>query len=311
MSNDYLAVSSATLGSGFPAASVLICCSIFSCGPASPFPGGRQELSRCMKALKACCGLTEVADSKLVAISMSLMVISPARRATSSKWYRINTAMVAAIGTAKNAPITPNVADPKVTDSRTIAACRFMARDWSMGCKILPSTCCTTKITTTTMMALVRPLDTKAIMTANVPANSAPTIGMKPPKNVITARTKARGTLRITRPMPMKIASTSEMIAWVRTKPARVFQIRLSSSVKCQPTFGPAARRIMGRKLVPSFKKKKVRTSISMRVTTIELAAEIPVKTLEAMPESRSWRKDVTSLRTFSNWPRSRFSGGP
>ena len=97
-------------------------------------------------------------------------------------------AAAAATGTARNAPITPNVDAPRVTASRTITACRFIDFDCSQGCSTLPSSCCTATMMPSTMSASTGPLDTSAINTDRPPATNAPTIGTKPPMNVMMAR---------------------------------------------------------------------------------------------------------------------------
>ena len=88
----------------------------------------------------------------------------------------------------------------------------------------------------------------------------------------------------------MQTASTKEMMACTRINPESVFQIRVSISVRCQPTLWPVVRRIMGRKPSPSFKKKKVSTSMSTNVTTMEPAVEMPLTTRDAMSVTRSCR---------------------
>src|SRR5699024_1514434 len=107
-----------------------------------------------------------------VRISISSGPISLARSETISAWYRSTVAMVAATGTARKAPMMPASAEPTVTDSKTMAACKPIALDCKTGCSTLPSTCWTIKISAKTSSALTRPLETSAITTARTPAVS-------------------------------------------------------------------------------------------------------------------------------------------
>ena len=61
-------------------------------------------------------------------------------------------------------------------------------------------------------------------------------MGMKLAKNVITANAGASGTCNMSRPMQIQLASTKEIMACTRMNPESVFQIRVSTSVRCQPT---------------------------------------------------------------------------
>ena len=79
---------------------------------------------------------------------------------------------------------------------------------------------------------MVNPRVTSAISTANTPATTAPTIGMKPNTKVITAKVNAMGTPTMAMPVPITMASTSEHTACARIKPDRVFHARVSSSVR-------------------------------------------------------------------------------
>ena len=152
-----------------------------------------------------------------------------------------------------------------------------------MGERILPSSCCTTRIRISTINAVVGPLDTSAISTEIAPADTAPTMGTKPAKKVIVAKTNASGTPIRTSPMPMNRASINETIAWARIKPANVFQIRVNSSDRCKPTVGPVLRRTHGKKRSPSFRKKNVSTSMIPKVTATELADDNPANTPDAI----------------------------
>ena len=76
---------------------------------------------------------------------------------------------------------------PAVTARMTTAACRLNPRPWMIGCRMLPSICCTSRTMPSTISAVVNPLLTRAMRTANAPATTAPMIGMNPPKNVSTA----------------------------------------------------------------------------------------------------------------------------
>src|SRR3990170_2286270 len=73
----------------------------------------------------------------------------------------------------------------------------------------------------------------------------------------------------------------------------------------------PVSRRSQGRKAGPSLTKKKVRTSTSTAVTTVEVTADTPVNTPAAiwlaLPCSRSMTAAVmVSMRSLA-----RFTGGP
>lgn len=84
---------------------------------------------------------------------------------------------------------------------------------------------------TRTMIAVVTPFVTSATRTASAPATVAPTIGMNPPKNVMTHSGRASGTPHAMRPMPMQTESMAETIAWVRMNPDRVCHARVNTSV--------------------------------------------------------------------------------
>src|SRR3546814_5659448 len=88
----------------------------------------------------------------------------------------------------------PKRVEPRATESSTTAACRFMLLDCNHGDSTLPSSCCTAKITSITIRAPFQPTETSATRTATAPTTKAPTIGMKPPKKVSTARGMANGT---------------------------------------------------------------------------------------------------------------------
>ena len=110
----------------------------------------------------------------------------------------------------------PNRVPPAATPSRITTGCRFIAFDCRIGWRMLLSSCCTAMITTNTMIAVVRPLATRAMSTASAPAVNAPTMGMNPARKVMTASAHASGTPRRTSARPMKKASTNETIAWAR-----------------------------------------------------------------------------------------------
>ena len=128
-----------------------------------------------------------------------------------------------------------------------------------------------------------KPCDTSATRTASAPAVIAPMMGMKLAKKVMSARPKARGTPRISSPMPIATASTRATSAWARMNPPRVTHIRDSASVRCMPAVGPENRRTQGMNRPPSLRKKNVRTSTMARVTSSDPAVETPLSTPEAM----------------------------
>ena len=150
--------------------------------------------------------------------------------------------------------------------------------------------------------ALVRPLDTKAIITAKAPAVTAPMIGMKLAKNVTTAMTSASGTCSAHRPRPMRIASTMATAAWAWMKPDKVFQMREPSSVTCQPVELPVYLRSQGKNLSPSLMMKKVTKSMISAATTMELAIEKPEITPVAMVEAWPLANLTTSWSTDCSW---------
>ena len=111
---------------------------------------------------------------------------------------------------------------PAVTARMTTAACRLNPRPWMIGCRTLPSTCCTRMTMPSTISAVVNPLLTRATRTAKAPATKAPMIGMNPPKKVSTASGMTSGTPRIHRPRPMKNASMNPTSACWRMNSDRV-----------------------------------------------------------------------------------------
>ena len=113
---------------------------------------------------------------------------------------------------------------PAVTARMTTAACRLKPRPWMIGCRMLPSICCTAMTMASTISAVVKPLLTSATRTANAPATNAPMIGMNPPKKVSTARGITSGTPRIQSPMPMKNASMKPTSACWRMNSDNVAQ---------------------------------------------------------------------------------------
>jgi hypothetical protein len=85
---------------------------------------------------------------------------------------------VAATGTARNAPVMPNIVPPAATDRSTTAACRLRFRPCRYGERTLPSSCWTATTTPRAMSASVPPFVTSVTSTASAPLMKAPMIGM-------------------------------------------------------------------------------------------------------------------------------------
>ena len=180
-----------------------------------------------------------------------------------------------------------------------------------MGESTLPSSCWVASTIASTINALVNPSVTSAISTANAPATTAPTIGMKPATNVISASVNAIGTPTIAMPVPMMIASTREHTACARMNPDRVFQARVSSSVRYRPVRPPVAERSHGRKRWPSLRKKKVSTNSTISVTDSPAAVLMPENTPPAIAPAWFWIHRWISLTPSLRFSGSMFSGGP
>ena len=125
--------------------------------------------------------------------------------------------MNAAIGTEKTAPAIPAIAEPAVMTSMTATGCRDTAFDIMKGCRMLDSTCWTTRMITSMMMAFVRPPFTAATSTAMTPDVRAPRMGTNAAKNVMTPIGIARGTPRKNAPSAIPIASMAATWICVRT----------------------------------------------------------------------------------------------
>ena len=113
----------------------------------------------------------------------------------------------AAIGTEKTAPAIPAIAEPAVITSMTATGCRDTAFDIMKGCRMFDSTCWTTRMMTSMMMAFVRPPFTAATRTAMTPDVMAPRIGTNAAKKVMTPIGIARGTPRKKAPSAIPVAS--------------------------------------------------------------------------------------------------------
>ena len=205
----------------------------------------------------------------------------------------------------------PNRPPPTVTETRTMTGCRFIARDCSMGERMLPSSCWTAQTMARTMRASVNPRETRATRTARAPAVTAPMMGMKPAMKVMTASVNAIGTPTMEMPRPMKTESTSETMACATMKPLSVFQARVSSSVAWSPVRPPVAERTHGRKRCPSLRKKKVSTRRTMSETMRLAAVPRPEKTPPAIAPAWFCIHWATSLIAWLRSSGSMLSGGP
>ena len=85
--------------------------------------------------------------------------------------------------------------------------------------------------------------------------------------------------------------------------------MRLNSSVPCQPMALPVYLRIHGRKRSPSFRKKKVTTSMTNSAVKNDVAKETPVITPDAIREDWPFKKSRPSLITCCSWEVSTSNG--
>ena len=136
-------------------------------------------------------------------------------------------------------------------------------------------------------------------------------IGMKAPKNVSTARGSASGTPKITRPMPMKTASTKPMSACERMNPPRRSQLRAPISARWSPDVGPAVRRTQGRNFGPSLTNRNASTSASTALMTLLATVVRPVRTPVAICPALCWRRSTAACTYPPIWLAPRLNGGP
>ena len=125
--------------------------------------------------------------------------------------------MKAAIGTPKTAPAMPPTEPAAVMTSITATGCRDTALDIMKGWSRLDSTCWTTRMMTSMMIAEVAPLYTSATRTAMAPDARAPMMGTKAAKKVMTAMGTTIGIPRKNAPSEMPTASMAATWIWVRT----------------------------------------------------------------------------------------------
>src|SRR5690349_3159161 len=80
---------------------------------------------------------------------------------------------------------------PAAMPNTMASGCTFTARPSSSGCRMCPSTCCTSSTTPSRISAVTGPFATSAISTAISPDRVAPTIGMNENRNTSTASADA------------------------------------------------------------------------------------------------------------------------